>query len=44
MDLIKEVKLQMSFKFDIKDLGATHLILEIEIKRDQADSRRIWLS
>lgn len=33
----------MSSKFDMKDLGATHLILEMEPKRDQA-SRKLWLN
>ena len=36
MDAIKEVKKQLSSKFDVKDLGATNFILGMEIKRDQA--------
>ena len=35
MDLIKEVISQFSSKFDMKDLGATHFILGLEIKRDR---------
>jgi hypothetical protein len=34
MDEIKEVKKQLSSKFDMKDLGATNFILGMEIKRD----------
>lgn len=43
MDLIKEVKQQLSSKFDMKDLGPTHFILGMEIKRDKAN-KRLWLS
>ena len=43
MDLIKEVNLYFSSKFDMKDLGATHFILGMEIKRDRA-GRRVWLN
>ena len=43
MGLIKEVKMKLSFKFDMKDLDATHFILGIEKKRDRADIR-LWLS
>ena len=32
MDMIKEAKQQLSFKFDMKDLGPTHLTLGMEIK------------
>jgi hypothetical protein len=35
MDAIKEVKMQLSSKFDMKDLGATNFIVGMEIKRDQ---------
>ena len=41
--LINEVKLQLSSKFNIKDLGATNLILEMKIKRDNID-RKLYLS
>jgi hypothetical protein len=34
MDEIKEVKLQLSSKFDMKDLGVVNFILGMEIKRD----------
>jgi hypothetical protein len=34
MDAIKEVKKQLSSKFDMKDLGATNFIMGMEIKRD----------
>lgn len=43
MDLVKEVKLQMSSMFDMKDLDAAHFILGMEIKRDRP-ARRIWLN
>jgi hypothetical protein len=41
MDTIKEVKKQLSSKFDTKDLGATNFILGMEIKRDRA-ARKLW--
>ena len=34
MDLIKEVKLQLSTMFDMKDLRASSFILGMEIQRD----------
>ena len=34
MDLIEEVKQQLSLKFNMKYLGPTHFILGIEFKRD----------
>jgi hypothetical protein len=43
MDVIKEVKSQLSSKFDMKDLGATNFILGMEIKRDHAN-RKLWLN
>jgi hypothetical protein len=43
MDTIKEVKKQLSSKFDMKDLGATNFIMGMEIKRDRA-VRNIWLN
>jgi hypothetical protein len=43
MDVIKEVKSQLSSKFDMKDLGATNFILGMEIKRDCAN-KKIWLN
>ena len=39
MDVIKEVKMQLSSKFDMKDLGAANLILGMEIKRNRADRK-----
>ena len=43
MDIIKEVKMQLSSKFDMKDLGAASLILGMEIKRNSA-YRKLWLN
>ena len=43
MGLIKEVKMKLSFKFDMKDLDATNFILGTKKKRDRADIR-LWLS
>ena len=37
MDLIKEVKQQLSSKFDMKDLGPAYFIVGMEIKRDRAN-------
>ena len=34
MEVIKEVKLQLSSKFDMKDLSAANLILGMEIERN----------
>jgi len=35
MDAIKEVKTQLSSKFDMKDIGATKFIFGMNIMRDQ---------
>ena len=43
MEVIKEVKMQLSSKSDMKDLGAASLILGMEIKRNRAD-RKLWLN
>ena len=43
MDAIKEVKKQLSSKFNMKDLGATNFILGMYIKRDRA-ARKLWLN
>jgi hypothetical protein len=43
MDVIKELKSQLSSKFDMKDLGAANFILRMEIKRDRAN-RKLWLN
>ena len=39
MDVIMEMKLQLSSKFDVDDLSASHLILGMDIKRDRIDRR-----
>ena len=39
MEVIKEVKMQLSSKFNMKDLSASNLILGMEIKRNHADRR-----
>jgi hypothetical protein len=39
MDVIKEVKSQLSSKFDMKDLGVANFILGMEIKRDRANRK-----
>jgi hypothetical protein len=43
MDVIKEVKSQLSSKFYMKDLSAANFIMGMEIKRDHAN-RKIWLN
>jgi hypothetical protein len=43
MEVIKEVKSQLSSKFDMKDLGDVNFILGMEIKRDHA-KRKLWLN
>ena len=43
MDVIKEVKSQLSSKFDMKDLGAANFIMRMEIKRDSANMK-LWLN
>jgi phosphoribosyl-AMP cyclohydrolase len=43
MDVIKEVKSQLSSKFDMKDLSAANFILGMEIKRDRAN-KKLWLN
>ena len=43
MDLIKEVKHHLSSKFDMKNIGPTHFILGMEIKRDRP-RKKLWLS
>jgi hypothetical protein len=39
VDVIKEVKSQLSSKFDMKDLGVANFILGMEIKRDRANRK-----
>jgi hypothetical protein len=43
MNAIKEVKKQLSSKFNMEDIGTMKFILGIEIKRDQANIK-IWLN
>lgn len=38
-EIIQEVKTNLSYKFDIKDLGATNFILDMEIKRDHKNMK-----
>ena len=40
---VNKLKSLLSKEFDMKDLGATKKIIEMEIHRDRA-SRRLWLS
>jgi hypothetical protein len=42
-EIIQDVKTQLSSKFDMKDLGASNFILEMEIKRDRK-KRKLWLN
>jgi hypothetical protein len=37
------VKIHLSSKFDMKDLGAANFILGMEIKRDR-ENRKLWLN
>jgi hypothetical protein len=39
MNVIKEVKSQLSSKFGMMDLGAANFILGMEIKRDRANRK-----
>jgi hypothetical protein len=43
MDVIKEVKSQLSSKFDMNDLGAANFILGMEIERDHTN-KKLWLN
>jgi hypothetical protein len=42
-EIIQDVKIQLSSKFDMKDLGASNFILGMEIKKDQK-KRTLWLN
>jgi hypothetical protein len=42
-EIIKDVKTQLSYKFDMKDLGAANFILGMEISRDQKN-KKLWLN
>ena len=39
MDVIKEVKSQLSSKFDMKYIGVANFILGMEVKRDRANRK-----
>ena len=43
MEVIKNVKMQLLSKFNMKDVNSTNLILGMEIKRNHVD-RKLWLS
>jgi hypothetical protein len=43
IDVIKEVKSQLSAKFDMKDLGAAKFSMGMDIKRDCAN-KKLWLN
>ena len=43
MDAIKEVKKQLSSKFDMKDIGEANFILGMDIKKYQI-ARKLWLN
>jgi hypothetical protein len=38
-EIIQDVKTQLSFKFEMKDLGAANFILGMEIKRDRTNKK-----
>ena len=40
-EIIQDLKTHLSFKFDMKDLGATNYILGMEIKRDQMKGKYV---
>jgi hypothetical protein len=42
-EITQDVKIQLSSKFDMKDLGASNFILVMEIKRDRK-RRKLWLN
>ena len=42
-EIIQDLKIQLSSKFDMKDLGAANYILAMEIKRDR-EKRILWLN
>jgi hypothetical protein len=43
MESIKEVKMQLSSKFNMKDLNAMRFIMGMDIKRDRV-VRKLWLN
>jgi len=42
-EIIQDVKNQLTFKFDMKDLGASNFIFCMEIKRDRKNIK-LWLN
>ena len=42
-EIIKDEKIQLSSKFDMKYLGDTNFILGMKIKRDE-ENKKIWLN
>ena len=42
-EIIQDLKTQLSFKFDMKDLGAANYIFGMEIKRDRV-KMKLWLN
>jgi hypothetical protein len=42
-DIIRDVKTQLSYKFYVKDLGATNFIFGMEIKRHW-ENKKLWLN
>ena len=41
MEVIKEVEMKISSKFDMKDIGSINFIFGMEIKRNRVD-RKLW--
>jgi hypothetical protein len=41
--IIHDVKTQLSYKFDMKDLGATNFIFGMEIKINR-ENKKLWLN
>lgn len=41
--IIKDVKIKLSSKFDMKDLGTANFILGMEIKKDR-ENMKLWLN
>ena len=43
MEVIKDVKMKLSSKFNMKDANATNLLFGMEIERNHED-RKFWLN